>query len=99
MKTTKTPLQALNSALDKHLAALTDAELDEFLKTAKQAGRQVKAAKNAASRKLENQKKYILGGFVRWLVQNDKILKSDFDNWLDQYITKSKDRALFGLKP
>ena len=99
MKTTKTPMQALNSALDKHLSALTEAELEEFLKTAQQTARQFRAAKKAADRKLEDQKKYILGGLVGWLVENNKIQKTDFNIWLDQYVTRAKDRYLFGLPP
>lgn len=97
--TTKTAMQALNSALDKHLAALTDAELEQFLKTAKDTARQFRAARKAADRKLEDQKKYILGGLVGWLVENNKIQKADLNTWMDQYITRAKDRYLFGLPP
>lgn len=59
-------------------------------------------ARTLASRRArqeETRRKILVGAAVLDRVDRDELDHADLDAWLDSYLTKPADRALFGLPP
>ena len=51
------------------------------------------------ARQEETRRKLLVGAAVLYRVDRDLIDHADLDAWMDEYLTKAGDRALFGLEP
>ena len=59
-------------------------------------------ARTLASRRArqeETRRKLLVGAAVLHRVDRDLIDHAELDAWMDEYLTKAGDRALFGLEP
>lgn len=59
----------------------------------------LKAREQAQKRKDDTRRKVLVGSVVMKLVKEGKITASYFNQWMDEGLTKEKDRELLGLAP
>ena len=85
-------------------ANMTTAEIDAFIKNAKQTATQAKRANSKAARALEAKRLLLDGKLINFLLSQttgEKIFL-DAKTWAekrDKFLTSNADRALFGLPP
>ncbi|MGL5394174.1 MAG: hypothetical protein ACRDBQ_02740 [Shewanella sp.] len=75
-------------------------ELEKLLEKEKQLKAKIQAAKSRESdkqRKLETRRKILIGAMVLDGMKNSDDYNSKIIQNLDKYLTKNKDRILFGL--
>ncbi|MEG3696101.1 hypothetical protein V5098_23585 [Vibrio coralliirubri] len=75
-------------------------ELERLLEKEKQIKAKIQAAKSRESekqRKLETRRKILIGAMVLEGMKNSEEYESKIRQNLDKYLTKNKDRVLFGL--
>jgi hypothetical protein len=58
---------------------------------------QLKAAESADERKRDTRRKVLIGSMLLRLVEQGEWTRERLDQMLDKYLTRSDDRALFGL--
>ena len=77
------------------------AELEEKLRQLKAREQAVEARRRTLesrrSRKADTRRKILVGAIVLARVERGEISESDLRRWLDGALTRSDDRALFGL--
>lgn len=75
-------------------------ELEKLLEKEKQLKAKIQAAKSRESekqRKLETRRKILIGAMVLEGMKNSEDYETKIRQNLDKYLTKNKDRVLFGL--
>ena len=59
--------------------------------------RSIEARASESGRKIETRKKILLGAMVMNLIENKQLSEKQVNQWLSDYLSKDRDRALFGL--
>ncbi|EGR4110918.1 hypothetical protein RUK22_003382 [Vibrio cholerae] len=75
-------------------------ELEKLLEKEKQLKAKIQAAKSRESekqRKLDTRRKILIGAMVLEGMKNSEEYETKIRQNLDKYLTKNKDRVLFGL--
>ena len=61
--------------------------------------RRLDRVEKAAERKKDTRRKILIGGVVLARIKAGKLEESKIRSWLDNSLTKDRDRELFGLDP
>ena len=59
--------------------------------------RSIEARASESDRKIDTRKKILLGAMVMNLIENKKLSEGQVNQWLSDYLSKDRDRVLFGL--
>ena len=83
----------------KHELAEQQKKRDEYSAKLKEKIKLAKGRENELLRKAETRRKVLLGAMLKDRIEKDKTSKSQVVDWLDNYLIRDDDRALFELAP